>query len=313
MCIRDRYQRRVRGDFTEGNRNNVSFTLYKSCRMKVLSFVLLSVVFTCCLSQSLYISFHGGSSGINNIYKYSTSGYYKGTLLTSTAGLDELRGMAVDPVSNKLYFCNSHETDSFIGVVDQCGGAYAQYSSSNLAHPYGIAISSSGEMYVSNQDGAFPITRFNISVSSNGAVFTDASSTTRGLALDAAGNIYFASETANVIEVFNPSGSPTGTIQVDTPIGVHVDQANNMLYVGSNGATKAIYSYNIANSLSITAKYTQSGFGHPAGIAVINGVLYALDQKHLSLVAWNVASSAYLGTIVSGFGDAPEDLLAVSC
>jgi len=279
--------------------------------MKLVIFLIL-LLLPSCYTQYLYISFHGGNSGTNNIYQYTLQGQYVGKLFPSSSGLDELRGMAVDRTNKLLYFCNAYKDNSFIGVVPQCGGSYSVYGTSHLSHPYGIAITNTQMMYVSNQDGNYDITRFDISKSNSANVFTESSSTPRGVAVDSKGNVYFASEKDHKVEIFNPSGNKINSIKVDTPIGLTIDTNNAVLYVGSNGAyTKAVYAYSL-DSLQNVATYTHSSLGHPAGIAVTSGLIYVLDQDNTNLRAWNVASEHYLGVVISNLPDTPEGLAVVT-
>jgi len=133
--------------------------------------------------------------------------------------------------------------------------------------------------------------------------------TPRGIAVDSVQNfVYVASETAGVM-VFNSTGSLLHTIVVNDPIGVLV--TGGYLFVSSAG-DDAVYSYTLTSSTQVM-KYSSAGMKHPCGLVVEKGVLYVLGQKQVDMLAFTVSDGSYLGTVVTGFPDAPEQLIVASC
>jgi hypothetical protein len=52
---------------------------------------------------------------------------------------------------------------------------------------------------------------------------------------------------------------------------------------------------------------------HPAGLAVYKNQLFVLGQIKQQLLAFDIPSSQYLGKIITGLPDAPEQILIVNC
>jgi sugar lactone lactonase YvrE len=79
---------------------------------------------------------------------------------------------------------------------------------SGLGFPIGIALDSSGNVYVSNQfgplDGVPQVTKYDSS--GNGSVFVNSLIDPYGLAFDSSGNLYVANSGNNTIEKFANSG-----------------------------------------------------------------------------------------------------------
>lgn len=105
--------------------------------------VVLSLLAIICVAQAqlIYVTFHGGDYGINNIYAYSLSGEFQYQLLPSDSNVDELRGMALAS-DGSLLACNAYKQDSFIfRVPSACQpSSFQNWTSSGLSHPYGIAV-----------------------------------------------------------------------------------------------------------------------------------------------------------------------------
>jgi hypothetical protein len=110
-----------------------------------------------------YISFHGGSSGINNILVYHDSGVqHSHPDLLPTGGsnpaLQELRGFAI--VSDLLYVVNAYKDYSQILVYKLGGnGGYSfkevfasKDTINSILHPYDLTFDPLRRCYVSSQD-----------------------------------------------------------------------------------------------------------------------------------------------------------------
>jgi len=110
-----------------------------------------------------YISFHGGSSGVNNILVYHNSGHQHShpDLLPaggSNPALQELRGFCI--VGDSLYVVNAYKKYSQI-LVYQAGadGGYSfkevfasKDTINSILHPYDLTFDPQGHCYISSQD-----------------------------------------------------------------------------------------------------------------------------------------------------------------
>jgi len=171
----------------------------------MLSSVLLGFLVTLVSSQNFYITFHGGSSGYDNVGIYSVTGNSLGNLLSADLGHDSLRGLFYHPSDDKLFLCSAK--DDTIITTSGCGNSPTLFSNDKkLSHPYGVAIDVTlSRIYVSNQNGDnviyFPM---------NGPKATTFGSSVpnpRGIAVDpSTSDVYVASEDASAVFVFNQNG-----------------------------------------------------------------------------------------------------------
>ncbi len=110
-----------------------------------------------------YISFHGGSGGVNNIHVYHDNGHkHSHPHLLPTKGsnpaLQELRGF--DLVSGLLYVVDAYKKYSQILVYEAGGdGGYSfkevfasKDTVNSILHPYDLTFDPQGHCFVSSQD-----------------------------------------------------------------------------------------------------------------------------------------------------------------
>lgn len=110
-----------------------------------------------------YISFHGGSGGVNNILAYHDSGHQHSQphLLPkggSNPALQELRSFGL--VGDLLYVVNAYKKYSQILVYEAGGdGGYSfkevfasKDTINSILHPYDLTFDPQGDCYVSSQD-----------------------------------------------------------------------------------------------------------------------------------------------------------------
>lgn len=118
----------------------------------------------------LLVTFHGGSSGVNNVYAYDTA---SGALQTQTALQSapltkaELRGMV--SANSYLYVVNGGKDESnvmcfqavsgssvptfkYVGVFVGPSLSKKRHFENSIGHPYAVQFDGSGFCYVSNQD-----------------------------------------------------------------------------------------------------------------------------------------------------------------
>jgi len=179
-------------------------------------------------------------------------------------------------------------------------------SDTSLGLPFGVAVDSSGNMYVTDYYNGLLI----YSAGGNGDVFPtiiDGSNTgiavPVGVALDSSGNIYVANDAANSITVY-PSGSsgnisPSETISgsstlLDAPVGIALDSAGNIYVVNNSGPSVTVYpagsNGNVAPSATIFGSNT--GFNIPVGIALdSSGNIYVANNGSNSITVYSAGSN----------------------
>jgi len=270
--------------------------------------LLLSFIHASSCSLQFFVSYHGGkASGVNNLDVYTINGSSLGPLIKDVKGLRELRGIAqID--DDTFLFANAYIGNSSILTTNCAGTQLSILTQKMISHPYGIAYNINTRMvYVTNQD-TNNVVVFPYDTPALTTAFAKVD-TPRGITVDPVRNfVLVASESAGVL-VFNSTGYLRQTIVVDDPIGVAVGAG--YLFVSSAG-TDSVYSYNLTSGKQMTT-YSSGGMKHPCGLVVNRGVLYVLGQKQTDMVAFMVSDGSYLGKVIKGFPDAPEQLVVASC
>jgi glucose/arabinose dehydrogenase len=210
-----------------------------------------------------------------------------------------------------------------------------------LSHPYGLAFSPQGELYVSNTT-ANSVIKVGLS---GGTQSTFASGFPgnvglRGLAFDSSGNLYGSDVATETIQMFTPQGVESQYADFTTagsrPMGLTYDQGNlysaasgigSVYRVGTgvlvntginyvegithdvagnlfftNGSTGTVFKLTLQGTVSVVA----TGINNPVGIAAdLQGNLYisSLDTGVIS----KITSSGTVSTFASGFTN-PEGL-----
>ena len=192
-------------------------------------------------------------------------------------------------------------------------------TSSNLNHPEGVAVDSSGNVYIADTtnsliDEVTPSGTLSIFAGSRGHSGTPTPGTATssdlnhpdGVAVDGSGNVYIADTTNNVVEKVTPGGSlsiiaGTGTSGAPTPgtatssnlagpIGVAADSSGNV-YIADTG-NNVVEKVTPSGSLSIIAgtgtsgaptagPATSSDLTSPTGVAVdASGDVFVADHSN---------------------------------
>ena len=262
------------------------------------------------------------------------------------------RGLAVDSLGNVYVGENGHliRKISPTGVVTTLAGsgigggngAFADGTgvSASFAYPTGVAVDSSGTVYVADQlnnrirkiTSGGVVTTF---AGNGGTTFTDGTGTNAtfnspsGVAVDSNGNVYVGDNSNNRIRKITPAGvvttlagqttagstNGTGTnASFTNPYGIAVDSIGNVYAAEVNGhRIRKITSAGVVTTLagSGTATFadgtgTNASFNVSQGVTVdSSGTLYLADQQNQRIRKITPAGlvSTFAGSGVAGFTD----------
>jgi DNA-binding beta-propeller fold protein YncE len=168
-----------------------------------------------------------------------------------------------------------------------------------FSSPSGVAVDSSGNVYVGDQ-GNNLVSK----ITPGGSVSTLATglNNPRGVAVDSSGNVYVADQNNNRIAKITPGGSVSNfATGITAPIGVTVDSSGNV-YVAANSN---VYKITSGGSVSTLA----SGLTNPFGVAVDSlGNVYVTElnlNRILKITISTGAISVYAGSGSVGSQDGP--------
>ncbi len=302
-------------------------------------------------SRNIYVANFSGTATV-----YPPVGSSTGTLNeTPTAtiggtssGLNDPLGIALDGNRN-IYVTNDGSdkgasdtvtvypagTNNDVVPLATIGG-----SNTTLDLPVGVALDSSGNIYVtndgSNNGGSDTLAVYPEGSHASGAPITTISgglSTPAGIALDSSRNIYVANQGNDTVTVYSSLGNGTvllATIYGDSsglnaPTGIALDGSGN-IYVTNNGGsgkgydtssdTVTVYAAqsngHVAPSATIAGSNT--GLGYPSGVAIDgSGNIYVANKATDTVTIYppgsngNVAPSATIGGSNTGL-DAPAGI-----
>lgn len=121
--------------------------------------------------MTLYVSFHGGTAGVNNIYGYDLDNPTASptTLLPDTPQLDELRGFALN--GTNLYVVNAYKKLNQVLIYPTSGLSQSPPTNgsvlasgttvNSIFHPFDLTFDDNNNIYLSSQDSNV-VTRMNI-------------------------------------------------------------------------------------------------------------------------------------------------------
>lgn len=196
-------------------------------------------------------------------------------------------------------------------VVDGTG------SNASFSEPVGIAVDSTGNLYVTDKNTIRKITsagvvttiagNSGIQSSSDGTGLAASFNRPTGISIDASGNLYIADLNSSLIRKMTPAGVVTtiagsGTAgyadgtgsaaSFNYPTGVTVDAAGNVFVAdNSNHMIRMITSAGVVTTLagSTTSGYAEgtgatARFKYPYGVSInANGLLYVADRNNWTI------------------------------
>jgi DNA-binding beta-propeller fold protein YncE len=136
----------------------------------------------------------------------------------------------------------------------------------------------------------------------------------RGVAVDASGYVYVADETGGTVRVLDGvTGAQVGEVACAKCAGVTFDPATGCVFVGSIDKDH-VYQFEAWPSLAKVQTFgDDSDLDHPAGIAVDGDTVYVASQNSNEILAFSIASGAFLRTVVAAVPDQLEGIALSGC
>jgi sugar lactone lactonase YvrE len=192
----------------------------------------------------------------NAVYKITSAGV-KSTLINT--GLNSPFGIGIDAAGN-LYVANTNANQI---RKYSSAGALLLTITANVSTPVDVKVDASGNIYVLNQ-GTNNVTKYN-SAGTYQSVFASGFNTPWALAIDASNNIYVGDSGNNLVDIYNSSGTLQSAKSVTDPEGLAVD-AGGDLYVSSYSANAIIkFPANNGYTISPTALPAGLSFSSTTG------------------------------------------------
>ena len=189
----------------------------------------------------------------------------------------------------------------FTVTFTQAGSGYAGASPvplmSGLSDPTGVAVDSSGNVYIADT-GSREIKEWQASTQTLSTLVSSGLSVPYGVAVDGLGNVYIADPGDNKIEESRTATQTLTTLVssgLNEPEGVALDSSGNA-YIADWG-DNAIKEWQASTQTLTTL--VSSGLDYPSAVAVdAAGNVYIADSGHTAIKEWQ-ASTQTVGTLVS--------------
>lgn len=150
--------------------------------------------------------------------------------------------------------------------------------------PYGVALDSSGNLYVSTNSNV--IRKFSPSGTDLGVFASTGVNYAMGLAFDRSGNLFVANYGSNTVEKFAPDGTDLGVFKFLTgPTGIAFDASGN-IYVAVAGPSIARFN---SDGIQLSS-FTSLHLNNPEGLAFDSlGNLYVANNAGNSITVFSPA------------------------
>jgi sugar lactone lactonase YvrE len=244
-------------------------------------------------------------SGDQMVQRANIEGSNIEDLVTSTDGLSEPTGIALDVDAEKMYW-----TDYGTDMIQRANfdGSIIEDLVTGLDTPRGIALDVAGGKMYWTDSGTGKIQRANLDGSSVEDLITGVGSP-RGIALDlSAGKMYWCEDTSNKIQRANLDGSNIEdlvTTGLNTPRGIALDVAGGKMYWTDSGTGK-IQRANLDGS---SVEDLITGMGSPRGIALdlSAGKMYWCEDTSNKIQRANLNGSNIEDLVTAGL-DIPQGI-----
>jgi DNA-binding beta-propeller fold protein YncE/RNA polymerase subunit RPABC4/transcription elongation factor Spt4 len=260
-------------------------------------------------AQGYYFVLKWGSRGSGN----GNFSYPRGVAVDSSGNV-----YVADTSNNRIEKFSSNGT--FLtrwGYYGYVGNHGPLYEAGNFDYPYGVAVDTSGNVYVADTSNC-RIQKFSSSGNFLGAWGSYGSqngnfSYPYGVAVDSSGNVYVADTDNCRIEKFDRYGTFSGKWgsygsqngNFSYPLGVAVDSSGNV-YVADSSNNRIEKFSNLGAFLAKWGSYgSQNGnFSYPLGVAVdSSGNVYVVDQSNHRIEKFNSSGTFLTKWGIFGSGD----------
>ena len=262
------------------------------------SCLLLRMRTLCCFAASLLVCAAGVTTAAN-----AQAAHFAGVLTTLESSATYPDSVAVGS-DGSVYIAESSSSD--ILKETPAGSGYTETRILiGFAQITGIAVDSSGNLYVSSSSGPSGQGGVVKETPSGGAysqsLVDDGNLTDpRGITVDGSGNVYIAAGTQQFVAKATPNGSGYTLSYLGTnltnPIGVAVDSSGN-IYVADSGNGQIFLEALSAGNYSESV--IASGLTSPSAIAIdSSGALYVADQANNTILKETPVGGVYNQTTV---------------
>jgi cbb3-type cytochrome oxidase subunit 3/DNA-binding beta-propeller fold protein YncE len=263
----------------------------------------------------------------------------------------ELRAMKLGTYKDEpaLYVADAYTGDSYLNVYGSCDAdgnrefittATSTVQNIGVNHIYGIAFDNKGNLFASSQhtdnvlrfykDSFKPMPLPSLLRVADSRYFKNYDGTfiqfgapvphdrdeqgVRDIA-HTPGFMWVANEDISGVAIIDEvTGLVEDIVPIDTPIGLHYQAENGLVFVSSKGENKQgmVYAVSVFTR-QIVQTYKSKKMRHPTGMATHGTTLYIANQKLGQIVSFNIKSGRFLSRIVEHMPYNIEQLLISDC
>ena len=212
-----------------------------------------------------------------------------------TSGLTTPLGITFD-ASGNLYIA-----DGYAGSVVKWNPSSGQLTTlfSGLTNAFGVAVDASNNVYVLQATSTYGVRKFNPTTQTLTPLISSGVFYPEGIAIDAAGDLYIADTSDNVVKVWNAATQQLSTListGLSDPTDVVLDLAGNLYITDANHS--AVKEWSPATG-QLTTLVT--GLNFPDGVAVDgSGNVYFTDTYNNKVGMWSAATGQTTTLVSTG-------------